>query len=367
MPFRMNNKKQFLTYKNYLSIEDIKTKLSIVFKKFVYKFKVAWELPDNGNNYRHTHILLQLDRKCDFKRQDYMDFEKNHGDYKPVKTKKHFVNIYHYLDKQNGCTDNDVKLGCKYNDIVLEDIKVNQYSDLKKIIQSHKSRHTMWNDERLCNGTIARSMKWAEMMFNMKPKKKLFEHKSLLRHQQEWIDELMSQNNREVLWIYGKGKNGKTQCANYLQDNYNCYFVNSGRYVDIMEGYDEEDIIVFDLPKSSENFTPYRAMESFKDGKAFSAKFRSTSKIFGSKKVIVFANFEPDTSTMVQDRWNIIELEKDIEEEDKPIKRRKMRVYIKKRKKSAKRSFNTTGKNASIKNFIKKIKHKGSNVMGGVI
>lgn len=344
--FRLQCKKIFLTYKTYINIDDIKNNLNNIFKinKYIFNIKVAHELPDNGNNYRHTHVLLLLNKKSDIKNPNKLNINNIHGDYKPVNTNEHFINIYNYLDKQNGKFDKGVpyvevnfKLGCKYNDIDLEELKINQYKDLKKIIQSHKSKHSLWNDNKLCNGTIARCMKWTEKMYQYKPNNiKLFEHDKLLDRQQEWIDILENQNNREILFIVGD-KIGKSQCCNWLLDNKDTYFLSGGKYCDIFHGYDNQEYIIFDLPKSNENFCPYRAMESFKDGRSTSSKYQSHTKVFGTKKIIVFCNFMPDTTAMLSDRYNIRKYKND----DPDIQTIKIKVFkIKNRKTKPSRKVN---------------------------
>lgn len=316
--FRINSKKIFLTYPGFINNNIIENNLNNIFKKNIFKYKLAFEIGDN-NDYEHTHILILLNKKCDIKTQNRLDIITNtkdiiHGDYKSISTNDHFINIYNYLEKENDKVYK-IKLGVQFNNINIDDLNNNQYNIYKKIIQSHKSKYTLWNDESLLNSTCIRCTNWVEKMYEYKPNNiKLFEYKELFEHQKIWWELLENQNKREILWIYDKdGGSGKTEFCNWLIDNKDCYFIDGGKYSDIMYGYDNQEYIIFDIPRSVEDFTPYKAMEAFKNGKCFSSKYTSMMKKFGSKKVIVCANFKPELTKLTNNRWNIIEIETDDE------------------------------------------------------
>lgn len=302
MTFRLNSCKIFCTYKSHISIEDIKKRFDIVFKKNRdYKMKIAHETADSETPYNHTHILIKLNKRKDIKNQNMLDINNIHGDYKPTNTKQHFINRFNYLDKEN----------CIYNDIILKEsnLKTNQWDEMIPIIQKCKSWTELINTKELQNKSIARCLNYVRELYWNKPKPKLFNHKELRNYQKIWIDKLLNQNDRQILWIWDEfGNSGKSTVCNWLLDNKSCYFVDGGKYADILYGYDNEDIIIFDLPKSSEDFCPYKAMEIFKNGRGFSSKYTSGMKVFGPKKVIVMSNYEPDTETLIKDRWEIIKV-----------------------------------------------------------
>lgn len=69
-------------------------------------------------------------------------------------------------------------------------------------------------------------------------------------------------------------------------------------------------ICIFDLSRTQAEKIDaiYMAMEQFKNGRIFSPKYHSATKVFRTPHVVVFANYPPDLSKLSQDRWDIEEL-----------------------------------------------------------
>ncbi len=130
--------------------------------------------------------------------------------------------------------------------------------------------------------------------------------KNLKDSQQVTVNELLTQNDREVLWITDtEGNAGKSFLAKYLVGTHNAFYVRNGKSSDISYSYNYQELVVFDFTRSQEERINYSIIEAFKDGMLFSPKYESTTKIFEPAKVVVFANFPPNEAELSADRWNI--------------------------------------------------------------
>lgn len=120
-------------------------------------------------------------------------------------------------------------------------------------------------------------------------------------------------DDRTIYWVWDNGNYGKTSLAKYIFTNYKCLFVN-GKGNDIkcsIALYYEKngfypDIILWLAPRNAEGYINYGTLEEIKDGMVFSGKYESGCFLMPNPHIFVFCNFEPDTSTLTEDRWNII-------------------------------------------------------------
>lgn len=118
-------------------------------------------------------------------------------------------------------------------------------------------------------------------------------------------------HKRRVEWyidtIGGKGKSDFTKNL-LLTSNKIVNVVTGGSGKDIaMSLNDNPDIIIFDLPRTTEGFVSYNVIEQCKNGMVFSPKYESKFKCFNVPHIIIFANFGPDISKLSADRWDIID------------------------------------------------------------
>ncbi len=110
---------------------------------------------------------------------------------------------------------------------------------------------------------------------------------------------------RKVVWINDPvGNTGKSALRNYMFNQKETFIVDSGKYSDVAYQYNCEPIIIFDLPRTTEGYVPYRVMEKLKDGLISSTKYHSTTKAFPHPHIYVFANFAPDFAALSRDRWD---------------------------------------------------------------
>lgn len=113
---------------------------------------------------------------------------------------------------------------------------------------------------------------------------------------------------RNIMWYWEAiGNTGKSYFAlNYADERGGRgYVITGGRHADIYYAYQQEKVVFFDWPRTSEETFPYGVLEAFKNGYFLSTKYESRGVRFKIPHVVVFANFAPDTSKLSLDRWEI--------------------------------------------------------------
>lgn len=292
--FNFNGKALFLTYKSHLT----KIQIEEIFESYNSKFDAVHESSDKEHSYDHTHILVWFNKKTHIRNSRALDIGEIHPHMKIIKTRKHWENLTNYIKKQN--------------DPFIKKLTGNEYEwlgSVRDVIQSHNSWGDVINDDSI-GMYLQKYMNWAKECWMYRPRKNLTKD-IVLREWQKWIVErLDAQNNRQILWVYDKdGAKGKSVLTNWLMDNRKAFMFNGGRMADIAHAYNEEEYVVVDLPRSmDQEFTPYKAMECFKDGRIFSPKYNSCMKRFKSCKVVVFSNNLPNRKKLSEDRWDIIDI-----------------------------------------------------------
>lgn len=65
------------------------------------------------------------------------------------------------------------------------------------------------------------------------------------------------------------------------------------------------EIIIYDIPRTAENYVNYGALEEVKNGLFASNKYESDMIIINPPHFLCFANFEPSYDKVSLDRWKI--------------------------------------------------------------
>lgn len=116
-------------------------------------------------------------------------------------------------------------------------------------------------------------------------------------------------DTRKVFWLWEPiGGIGKTTLCRYLLLKYKkkINIFPSGKSADVAFAITEETkMVIFDLPRTMEDHFNYNILEQIKNGLIWSPKYESNMKIIDIPHVIIFANWEPNTSALSQDRWVI--------------------------------------------------------------
>lgn len=121
------------------------------------------------------------------------------------------------------------------------------------------------------------------------------------------LDALDQQTKRQILYVYDPiGNTGKTYLSRYLVAYKYAFRCSGGKNADIAYAYNGEPYFIMDLSRSMESYTNYDIVEQIKNGMIFSQKYESCQKIFPIPRVLLLANFPPDTSKLSADRWQVI-------------------------------------------------------------
>jgi len=127
-------------------------------------------------------------------------------------------------------------------------------------------------------------------------------------------------NDRDINWIWEtEGKFGKSVLCKLLCAEYGA-LITSGKVAEMKNQivkYHKNHgrwpaIVLFDVPRTSMRYLSYPGVEEIKNGCFASTKYRCDVVTMPCPHVIIFANSEPEYSTMSPDRWIVRELnEKD--------------------------------------------------------
>lgn len=137
----------------------------------------------------------------------------------------------------------------------------------------------------------------------------------------EWMKNIIEIVNNEpdprtIYWFWEPdGGAGKSAFTKWLIVNKGA-LVLSGKAADMKYGIlkykekngDAPDIVIFDVPRSNQDYISYTGMEEIKNGFFFSPKYESDMVVFNSPHIIVFANNLPEYSKLSADRWKVIDI-----------------------------------------------------------
>jgi hypothetical protein len=137
--------------------------------------------------------------------------------------------------------------------------------------------------------------------------KKNAELVTLKEWQKKAIEILLSQNDREIMFIVDmEGGQGKSFLTDYLIAKENAIAFDNGKSTDIKYGYKGQRLVIFDLCRCEADFINYGVIENIKNGRFFSSKYECEQKIFLEKpKVVVMMNNLPEMTKLSKDRYMI--------------------------------------------------------------
>ncbi len=133
--------------------------------------------------------------------------------------------------------------------------------------------------------------------------------------QQNVIDIIRGEvHPRKVHWFWEPtGDSGKSFLTKWLCMNFRC-IIGGGKQADVFhqvaKAYEESEdadpeLILLDIPRTSQKYCSYAAIEALKNGLVNSGKYEGGVYAFCIPHVIVFSNEEPAYETMSQDRWAV--------------------------------------------------------------
>lgn len=137
--------------------------------------------------------------------------------------------------------------------------------------------------------------------------------------------------NRKIYWLYEKtGNVGKSFLTRYLYLKYGGILCGGKRgdvfnqcmTYDIENNHEDPNLVLCDIPRTSIDYVDYGCLEKIKDRLLFSGKYEGGVIFYEqSPHIICYANELPNKAKMSSDRWEIINIggEDEDEEEDEII------------------------------------------------
>lgn len=251
--FRLQNKRLFLTYPTQLpKREFFEWFITNVGELKYYKIshETYEELDTDGNEAFHTHCLFEFANKPNIRSATYMDYMDYHPNIKRVASNFHFSNAIRYLDKEDTAPFGNIK--------ITDFDKDDRLDEVYDKIQKHKKWKDVINDSTI-RKMVSVKLNWVKEIWASKPRSKIvapIKFQELMDWQKDLYKHLKNAPvPREVIWVWSKGpKTGKTTFKMFLQSKLDVLPIDlqSSRLnmSDIVNIYDDESIIVFDLPMS---------------------------------------------------------------------------------------------------------------------
>ena len=127
-------------------------------------------------------------------------------------------------------------------------------------------------------------------------------------------------DGRTIYWVYDpKGNSGKSFLTKYLHLTRKI-IIADGKKDNVFNQVktmlmgdkknkilpEDPEIVILDIPRSSEGYINYGVLEQLKGGLIYPGKYEGAVCEFDHVHVIVMANFMPDLSQFTDDRWHII-------------------------------------------------------------
>ena len=183
-------------------------------------------------------------------------------------------------------------------------------------IHWEKCRNIQASREYCCKSDTACGRQWVYGIRIPKPLDILVDSE-LFDWQKRILETIkITPNKRDIHWFWETvGGIGKSVFCKYLCAKYDGIILG-GKASDMKYGiikYFEKhkvypELIVLDIPRSSEKYISYTGIEEVKNGCFFSSKYECGMVLMNCPHVIIFANFEPDEDLLSKDRWKVTHL-----------------------------------------------------------
>ena len=141
--------------------------------------------------------------------------------------------------------------------------------------------------------------------------------------QQDAMKYFESPTQRQVIWIQGRGNEGKTWFQNYVQSFFGyhrvCRLDLRIKHPNICNVLQKRtlgtiDIFLFNDSRSvsGDELNLYRILEDIKDGQATTSKYNNDNIRFKTPNtVMVFSNHDPNLKKLSEDRWILLHPDSD--------------------------------------------------------
>lgn len=299
--FRFQGQRLMLTYRSHIDKEAliafIKTASGIKNLAFA---RCAHETGDENHPYEHTHVVVDFGKPWQCKNCRRLDYSTGEGvihpNWHPIKTATHFRNAKRYLCKEDA-----------------DNLDLSDNADSGCISK-------IWAQPTLGDALLTCAASPAQVpgiiaAYAARPGPQVTVDIPTRPWQVEILDLIAGPpDKRDIHWIYDPvGATGKTWLARYLLVNKLAYVVKqcggSYHFATVManaiaSGWDQR-VMVFDLPRSTEEHSIYAPIEEVKDGMVTALKYQGGTLVFNQPHVLIFANYMPKLEAMSLDRWKI--------------------------------------------------------------
>lgn len=287
-----------LTYKTHLDKAEFEEWIRGEFPKNELKVAIAHETGDETDPYEHTHVVIHFGKSTTISKtrvQKGFDYKGIHPNWKGMSGRTAWKDGLKYITKED--TDVGHEVEEDFTDVIHKIWRCDTVQDA--LLLCKKPQDVL--------PYLALYRNKCESQRHMEYNESFFEA-PLRENQQMWLDRLDRQDDRKILWIcdYECGA-GKSWFGKWLRVNRGAEKMRmSTKAINFM--YQGSEYVYINIAKSlEEGYVSYTAIEELKDGDMISDKYEGRSILYAPPKVVVFANFYPDTHKMARDRWDIIE------------------------------------------------------------
>lgn len=321
--FKLDTKTLFLTIPQISENIDKKIAYDRVMEKYKDKLNsLIISMENHKEEGKHLHLFIEFKSRFQSKLPEVFDFiADKHPNIQSARSKMNVIKyvikdgdyITYNIDPSNYIKENEqhTKRQSKGDFYELAELIKNGKYSVKEMNDLYPHLFLKYGDH------ISKYMRFIKNIESMDETEKYYKelYKDIVwsDFQQSILNIINSPvDRRKIHWIYDpKGNNGKSFLANYLRLFHNAYIITGGRSADIYRHYENNKVVIYDLPRDymNENISLYSTMECFKNGYILDAKYEGQKKSFIPPHIVVLSNNLPDTDKMSKDRWNIINLE----------------------------------------------------------
>lgn len=132
-------------------------------------------------------------------------------------------------------------------------------------------------------------------------------------NQKRILKRLHTQSDRGIdVVVDYRGNSGKSWLTRHLWETGKAYIVpntvnsTQGLIQFVASGYNGEDIIIIDVPRSSK-WSPalYEAVECIKDGLVYDTRYSAKMRDIHGVKILIMTNTKPQLDKLSKDRWRL--------------------------------------------------------------
>jgi len=179
----------------------------------------------------------------------------------------------------------------------------------RELIVKKRKVEDLYKDPEL-DPIMTKYPRWAEKVHSAKPDG--FKVDIELRPWQQQVVTLLDADpvHRRIIWIWSEASNtGKSTFFNYCSTKYDVLPCIGTKLWDILNAYDDEHILWFDLTRADKDYAPYKNLELLSNhGYQLATKGTPVTRKFVKSHILVTSNHKPDVGRL-PGRFHIINVD----------------------------------------------------------